>query len=71
MTNEQKKKFNKTNSVSYNKLKQKMKKYLQTTGPADNNYEQLLLCLAAARAGGYASSPQTGYRPARWWYCLP
>lgn len=32
--------LNKTNSVSLNKLKQKMKKYLISTGPADNNYEQ-------------------------------
>ena len=39
VTNEQKKKFNKTNSMSYNKLKQKLKKYLQGTGPTGNTYE--------------------------------
>jgi hypothetical protein len=39
-TSEQKKKFNKLNSVSYNKLKQKLKKYLQATGPLENTYEQ-------------------------------
>lgn len=32
--------LNKTNSVSLNKLKQKMKKYLQATGPQDNSLEQ-------------------------------
>lgn len=31
--------LNKTNSVSLNKLKQKMKKYLPTQGPQDNNLE--------------------------------
>lgn len=32
--------LNKTNSVALNKLKQKLKKYLQTTGPAENTLEQ-------------------------------
>lgn len=31
--------LNKTNSVSVNKLKQKMKKYLPTTGSLENNLE--------------------------------
>lgn len=31
--------LNKTNSVSLNKLKQKMKKYLSTEGPKDNTLE--------------------------------
>ena len=34
--------LSKQNSVSFNKLKQKLKKYLSTTGPADNNYEKQL-----------------------------
>lgn len=34
--------LSKQNSVSLNKLKQKVKKYLSTTGPADNNYEKQL-----------------------------
>lgn len=42
VTNEQKKKMNKVNSVSYNKLKQKFKKYLQTTGEGDDLYEKQL-----------------------------
>ena len=36
---EKKKTLNKINSVAMNKLKQKMKKYLQATGPSDNNLE--------------------------------
>ena len=32
--------LSKASSVSLNKLKQKIKKYLQSTGPADNNYEK-------------------------------
>lgn len=32
--------LSKQSSVSLNKLKQKLKKYLQATGPADNNYEK-------------------------------
>ena len=39
VTNEQKKKFSKTNSMAYNKLKQKLKKYFPTAGPSDNNFE--------------------------------
>jgi len=34
--------LSKQNSVSLNKLKQKVKKYLSSTGPADNNYEKQL-----------------------------
>ena len=37
---EVKSKMNKNNSQSYTKLKQKFRKYLQTTGPDNNNYEQ-------------------------------
>jgi len=32
--------LSKISSVAFNKLKQKVKKYLQSTGPADNNYEK-------------------------------
>lgn len=41
-TKEKKLTLSKQNSVSFNKLKQKLKKYLQSTGPADNNYEKQL-----------------------------
>ena len=39
LVKEKKLTLNKTNSVSYNKLKQKLKKYLPATGPSDNTYE--------------------------------
>mmetsp|Transcript_15165 Transcript_15165/g.14754 ORF Transcript_15165/g.14754 Transcript_15165/m.14754 type:complete len:291 (-) Transcript_15165:2106-2978(-) len=39
VTSDDKKKMSKNNSQSYNKLKQKFKKYLQTTGPDENVYE--------------------------------
>lgn len=39
LVKEKKLNLNKTNSVSHNKLKQKMKKYLPTTGPTGNTYE--------------------------------
>jgi hypothetical protein len=39
-TKEKKVTLSKTNSVAFNKLKQKMKKYLSTSGPADNLYEK-------------------------------
>jgi len=42
VTNEQKKKMNKVNSVSFNKLKQKFKKYLQSEGEGDELYEKQL-----------------------------
>mmetsp|Transcript_30851 Transcript_30851/g.22438 ORF Transcript_30851/g.22438 Transcript_30851/m.22438 type:complete len:220 (+) Transcript_30851:396-1055(+) len=42
ITNEQKKKMNKVNSVSFNKLKQKFKKYLQSEGEGDDLYEKQL-----------------------------
>jgi hypothetical protein len=32
--------MNKQSAMSYNKLKQKLKKYLSSTGPTDNNYEK-------------------------------
>jgi hypothetical protein len=35
--------LSKASSVALNKLKQKIKKYLQSTGPSDNNYEKQLL----------------------------
>jgi translation initiation factor 3 subunit C len=38
-TKDKKVTLNKTNSVSLNKLKQKMKKYLPITGPTDNHLE--------------------------------
>lgn len=41
-------KMNKQSSVFYNKLRQKLKKYLSTTGPADNNYEKQLATFRAA-----------------------
>ena len=34
--------LSKQNSMSLNKLKQKLKKYLSSTGPADNNFEKQL-----------------------------
>jgi hypothetical protein len=34
--------LSKQNSVSFNKLKQKLKKYLQSSGPGENNYEKQL-----------------------------
>lgn len=37
---EKKTNLNKTNSMALNKLKQKLKKYLQTTGPAENTLEK-------------------------------
>lgn len=43
VTAEQKKKMSKVNSVSYNRIKQKFKKYLQTQGEGDYNYEKQLL----------------------------
>jgi hypothetical protein len=42
VTPEQKKKMNSNNSKALTKLKQKFKKYLQTTGPDSNNYETQL-----------------------------
>ncbi len=42
VTPEQKKKMSKLNSVSYNRIKQKFKKYLQTQGEGDYNYEKQL-----------------------------
>lgn len=42
VTNEQKKKFSQNTSKAYNKLKQKFKKYLSSTGPTENNFEKQL-----------------------------
>lgn len=42
-TKDKKVTLNKTNSVSLNKLKQKMKKYLPITGPTDNNLEMQIV----------------------------
>jgi hypothetical protein len=39
-TKSKKSTLSKQSSVSFNKLKQKIKKYLSSTGPADNNYEK-------------------------------
>jgi hypothetical protein len=39
-TKDKKMNLSKQNSVSFNKLKQKVKKYLQSTGPTDNNFEK-------------------------------
>lgn len=40
VTTEQKKKMSKINSVSYNRIKQRFRKYLQTTGELDMTYEK-------------------------------
>lgn len=42
VTAEQKKKMSKTNSVSYNKLKQKFRKYLQSEGEDTMTFEKQL-----------------------------
>lgn len=39
-TKDKKVNLSKQNSVSFNKLKQKFKKYIQSTGPGENNYEK-------------------------------
>ena len=39
VTNEEKKKMNKTNAQAFTKLKQKLKKYLAETGDNENYYE--------------------------------
>lgn len=39
VTNEQKKKMQKLNSQSFNKLKQKLKKYLTETGDVENKFQ--------------------------------
>lgn len=41
-TKEKKVTLSKQNSMSLNKLKQKLKKYLSSTGPAENNFEKQL-----------------------------
>ena len=41
-TKEKKLTLSKQNSMSLNKLKQKLKKYLSSSGPADNNFEKQL-----------------------------
>jgi len=42
VTNEQKKKFNKAKSVSYNRVKQRFRKWLQAEGEGDENFEKQL-----------------------------
>lgn len=42
MTNEQKKKFSKQKSVSYNRIKQKFRKWLQGEGEGEDTFEKQL-----------------------------